>query len=215
MEETAMAYVDWSLQGHSIANCNCDFGCPCQFNTLPTHGDCRAMTAVKIDKGHFGEVDLSGLAFCGMFAWPGPIHLGNGEAFVVISDHANDAQRNALLTILSGQETAPGATIFNLFAPTFAKVHDPVFAPIEFYLDLEKRIGRVRIPGVIDTSIEPIRNPVTGNEHRVSVHLPEGFEYHQAEYASGSTRADGPIKLTLANSHSHVYDLHMTTNGVV
>ena len=55
-------------------NCNCDFGCPCQFNTLPTHGDCRAMTAVKIDKGHFGEVDLSGLAFCGMFTWPGAIH---------------------------------------------------------------------------------------------------------------------------------------------
>ena len=73
----------------------------------------------------------------------------------------------------------------------------------------------MRIPGVIDTSIEPIRNPVTGKEHRVSVHLPEGFEYHQAEYASGSTRADGPIKLTLANSHSHLYDLHMTTNGVV
>ena len=143
------------------------------------------------------------------------INFGNGEALVVISDHANEAQRNALLTILAGKETAPGATIFNVFAPTFAKMHDPVFAPIEFYLDLEKRIGRVRIPAVIDTSIEPIRNPVTGKEHRVSVHLPEGFEYHQAEYASGSTRADGPIKLTLANSHSHVYDLHMTMNGVV
>ena len=93
-----MAYVDWSLQGHSIANCNCDFGCPCQFNTLPTHGDCRAMTAVKINKGHFGDVDLSGLAFCGMFAWPGAIHFGNGEAFVVISDRANEAQRSAALS---------------------------------------------------------------------------------------------------------------------
>jgi hypothetical protein len=37
-----------------------------------------------------------------MFAWPGAIHFRNGEAFVVISDHANEAQRNALLTILSG-----------------------------------------------------------------------------------------------------------------
>ena len=94
-------------------------------------------------------------------------------------------------------------------------MHDPVFAPIEFYLDLEKRIGRVRIPGVIDTSIEPIRNPVTGQEHRVSLVLPEEFEYHEAAFASGSTRADGPTKLTLANSHSHLYDLHMTTNCVV
>ena len=190
-------------------------GVPVSSTRSPTHGDCHAMTAVKIEKGHFGEVDLGGLAFCGMFAWPRAIHLGNGEAFVVISEQATEAQRNALLTILTGQETAPGATIFNVFAPTFAKMHDPVFAPIEFYLDLEKRIGRVRVPGIIDTSVEPIRNPVTGQEHRVAVVLPEGFEYHNAEYASGSTRADGPIKLTLANSHSHLYSLHMTTNGVV
>lgn len=210
-----MAYVDWSLEGHSIAHCNCDFSCPCQFNALPTHGDCRAMTAVKIDKGHFGNVDLSGLAFCGMFAWPKAIHEGNGEAFVVISDHATEAQRGALLTILSGQETTPGATIFNVFATTFTKMHDPVFAPIEFDLDLEKRVGRVRVPGVIETSVEPIRNPVTGDEHRVSVVLPKGFEYHQAEFASGETKAEGPIKLALSNSHSHLYKLHMTTNGVV
>ena len=94
-----MAYVDWSIRGPEIANCNCSFGCPCQFNALPTNGDCRAMTAVKIDEGHFGDVDLGGLAFCGMFAWPKAIHEGNGEAFVVISDHANEAQRNALLKI--------------------------------------------------------------------------------------------------------------------
>jgi hypothetical protein len=210
-----MAYVDWSMQGYSIANCNCDFSCPCQFNALPTYGDCRAMTAVKIDKGHFGNVDLSGITFCGMFAWPKAIHEGNGEAFVVISDHATEAQRNALLTILSGQETAPGATIFNVFATTFSKMHDPVFAPIEFDLDLEKRVGRVRIAGVIDTSTAPIRNPITGDEHRVSVVLPKGFEYHQAEFASGTTKAEGPIKLAFSNSHSHLYELHMTTNGVV
>ena len=66
-----------------------------------------------------------------MFAWPKAIHEGNGEAFVVISDHATEAQRQALLTILSGQETVPGATIFNVFAATLTKMHDPVYAPIE------------------------------------------------------------------------------------
>jgi hypothetical protein len=212
-EEEKMAYVDWSIRGPEIANCNCSFGCPCQFNALPTNGDCRAMTAVKIDEGHFGDVDLGGLAFCGMFAWPKAIHEGNGEAFVVISDHANEAQRNALLTILTGQETVPGATIFNVFAPTFAKMHDPVFARIEFDLDLEKRVGSVRVAGVIDTAIEPIHNPVTGDEHRVQVVLPHGFEYIKAEFASGKTRANGPIALALDKSHSHLAMLHLTTNG--
>ena len=209
-----MAYVDWALSGPAIANCNCDWGCPCQFNALPTHGDCRAMTALRIDKGHFGGVSLSGLAFCGMFAWPKAIHQGGGEAFVVIDSRANEEQRNALLTILSGQETQPGATIFNVFAPTLAKMHDPAYAPIELTLDVEKRAGKVRIAGIIQTSIEPIRNPVTGAEHRVAVSLPYGFEYHKAEYASGKTTATGAVKLALGGTHSHVYMMNMTGAGV-
>jgi len=208
-----MAYVDWSISGPEIANCNCDFSCPCQFNALPTHGDCRAMTAMRIDKGHFGDLDLSGVSWCGSFAWPKAIHEGNGEAFVVISDHATPAQRNALLAILSGQETVPGATIFNVFAATFVKFHDPVFAPIEFELDIDKRKGRVRIAGMLDTTIEPIRNPVTGDEHRAKVTLPNGFEYREAEFASGQTQAIGAINLAFSNSHSHVAMLNLSTNG--
>jgi len=209
-----MAYVDWSMQGPAIANCNCDLSCPCQFNALPMHGDCRAMTAVRIDKGHFGNVDLGGVSWCGMFAWPKAIHQGNGEACVVISDHATQAQREALLTILTGKETVPGATIFNVFASTLTKLHDPIFAPIELTLDLDKRVGRVRVAGVIDTTIGPIHNPISGAEHRARVVLPNGFEYHEAEFASGNTRANGPIKLSLDNGHSHVYTMNMTTQGV-
>jgi hypothetical protein len=213
--EGAMAYVDWAISGPSISNCNCDFGCPCQFNALPTHGNCRAMTALKIEKGHFGGVDLSGLAFCATLAWPGPIHLGGGEVFVVISDRASPAQRDAILTILAGKETEPGATIFNVFAPTFAKMHDPAFAPIEFDFDLEKRTGRVRIAGVIDTNVGPILNPVTGKEHRVRVALPQGFEYKEAEYASGATSAAAPIGLELSGTHAHLFNMNMTGAGVV
>jgi hypothetical protein len=208
-----MAYVDWSMSGPEIANCNCDWGCPCQFNALPTHGDCRAVVAMRIEKGHFGDVDLAGLIWCGMFAWPKAIHEGNGEAFVVISDKATAEQRNAILTILSGQETVPGATIFNVFATTFTKMHEPAFAPIEFELDLERRVGRIRIPGVVETNVEPIRNPVTGQEHRVQVALPKGFEYHLAEFASGQTRATGAIELVLSKSHSHLAMLNLSTQG--
>ena len=63
-----MPYVEWRMRGPEIANCNCDWGCPCQFNALPTHGDCRAMTAMRIDEGYFGDVSLSGVVWAGMFA---------------------------------------------------------------------------------------------------------------------------------------------------
>ena len=120
-----MTYVDWRMRGPEIANCNCSWGCPCQFNALPTNGDCRAMTAMRIDEGHFGDVDLSGLSWVGMFAWPKAIHEGNGEAFVVVDEKASEEQRNAILTILSGQETEPGATIFNVFATVIDTMHEP------------------------------------------------------------------------------------------
>ena len=208
-----MAFVDWRMRGPEIANCNCDWGCPCQFNALPTRGDCRAMTAMRIDEGPFGDVSLSGLGWVGMFAWPGAIHEGRGEAFVVVDEKADEAQRNAILTILSGAETEPGATIFNVFATVIDTMHEPKFLPIDFDVDIEERVGRVRVEGVIDTKVEPIRNPVTGAAHRARVSLPNGFEYKTAEYASGATRATGAVALDWAGRHSHVATLDLSTRG--
>ena len=208
-----MSLVEWRMRGPEIANCNCDWGCPCQFNALPTRGNCRAMTAMRIDEGYFGELDLSGLKWAGMFAWPGPIHEGGGEAFVVIDSAASEAQRGALLTILSGGETDPGATIFNVFATVIDTLHEPAFLPIAFELDIDKRVGSVRIDNVMHTQTEPIRNPVTGNEHRARVVLPSGFEYREAEYASGETKATGPIELAWSGRHAHIAMLDLSTHG--
>lgn len=210
-----MAYVDWRMRGPEIANCNCDWGCPCQFNALPTHGHCRAMTAMRVDEGHFGDVPLAGTRWLGMFAWPGPIHHGGGEVQVVIDDGATEAQRDALLRILTGQETVPGATIFNVFAAMIDTVHEPLFQPIAFEVDIEGRTARTSVAGIIDTKVEPIRNPVTGAPHRVRVQLPEGFEYREAEYASGTTTATGAVALDWQAGHAHLAPLNLSTHGAV
>jgi hypothetical protein len=31
----------WKLKGTVLIACNCDYGCPCNFNALPTHGHCE------------------------------------------------------------------------------------------------------------------------------------------------------------------------------
>ena len=103
-----MAFVDWKWQGIQISNCNCNVGCPCQFNALPSHGDCRAYMFGRIDKGYFGQTKLDGLHFGGLFAWPGAIHMGNGEAMPVIDERADKDQRAAIESILMGKETEPG-----------------------------------------------------------------------------------------------------------
>ena len=55
-----MAYVDWSIKGPELSTCSCDWGCPCQFNELPSKRYCRAAVAMRIDEGHFGDVRLDG-----------------------------------------------------------------------------------------------------------------------------------------------------------
>ena len=53
--ETPM--TEWEIHGMEFGNCNCDYGCPCQFNALPTHRFCQAIGFFSIDKGHFGECE--------------------------------------------------------------------------------------------------------------------------------------------------------------
>jgi len=210
-----MAFVDWRIKGPSLTTCNCDFGCPCQFNSLPTHGDCRAAVAMRIDEGHFGDVSLDGIKWVTLLAWPGPIHEGNGEALIVVDENASEQQRQGALTILSGQETEPGATIFNVFSTTFATVHEPRFLPVRFEADLETRRGGFSVDGVVAAKASPIVNPTSGEEHRVRVTLPTGFEYTEAEYASGEATSSEPIELGYSGSHAHFTTIHMTPRGVV
>jgi hypothetical protein len=210
-----MAFIDWEIKGPELAACNCDWGCPCQFNARPTHGDCRAGVAMRIDKGHFGDVRLDGLKFALTAAWPGAIHEGKGEVQPVVDERADDRQREAILKIMAGEETEPGATIFNVFSTVIDTVHEPLFRPIEFEIDIESRTGRFAVPGLVEARGEPIRNPVTGQPHRARVVLPHGFEYTEAEYGSSTTKATGPVPLDWTQGHSHFAVLHLTGQGPV
>ena len=207
--------VQWMIRGSQISTCNCAWGCPCQFNALPTHGNCRAAVAMRIDEGYFADTKLDGVKVVEILAWPGPIHHGKGEAQLILDERSNEAQRNALFTILKGEETEPGSTIFNVLSPMIETIHKPLFLPIEFEVDVESRIGRFAVPGLIEASVEPIRNPVTGAPHRAKVTLPTGFEYHEAEYASSTVHATGAVPQDWRDGHSHLFMLHMTRQGVV
>lgn len=210
-----MAYVDWRIKGSEFINCNCAYGCPCQFNALPTHGDCHAYGAMRIDEGHFGDTTLDGLCYVMTLSWPGAIHEGNGTCQAIIDERADEKQREALVKIVHGEETEPGATHFQVFSTTMNTVHDPIFKPIELSVDLEERTASLAISEILNATVEPIRNPVTGDKHRARIDLPHGFEYAQCEVASGTTMATGKIKLDLSSTHSHVAMLHLTQNGVV
>lgn len=205
----------WEIEGRELINCNCSYGCPCQFSAAPTKGYCDAIGAIGIDQGHYGDVRLDGTRIAMVLAWPGPIHEGKGRCQPIVDVKANDAQRNALLKIMSGQDTEPFATIFAVFATTFEKVFDPIFTPIEFDVDVDARRGRVKADRVFEMEGQPIRNPVSGQEHRARIDLPAGFEYELAEIGSASSHSTGNLPLDLKDSYAQFARLHLGNRGVV
>ena len=62
---------------------------------------------------------------------------------------------------------------------------------------------------------EPIRNPVTGDEHRVRIDMPNGFEFSLAEMGSGTSKAMGPIAFDLNDSYGQFAHIHLDNHGVV
>jgi len=118
-----MATVDWYIEGMAFGNCNCNYGCPCQFEDLPTHGNCKGFETLQIKKGHFGDTDLAGLRTAVIYAWPGPIFEGKGQFEAIIDQRANAPQRKALETVLQGGETDEAATHWWVFRAMSDKIH--------------------------------------------------------------------------------------------
>ena len=189
-----MTYVDWRIEGVKLSVCSCDYGCPCEFNGRPTNPPCEGMEAMHIEKGHFGDVDLTGLRFGAFFRWPGPVHEGGGIAQGAVDERASEAQLEALYKILGGEEQEP-TSVFNIYGSTIEKEFDPVIAKIDMEWDIANRTGKVVIQGVGQIDLEPIKNPVTGKPHRGQIVLPEGFEFHTAELASSTFTSTGDIAL--------------------
>lgn len=208
--------TEWRVKATELANCNCSYGCPCQFNALPTHGSCEAAVAWRIDEGHFGNVRLDGLCGIGLLKWPGAVHEGNGTMQLVIDERADPDQREALVKIMSGEDTDEMATMWWVYAAMSPNRRDPLFVPIAFDVDVEARRGKISAPGIVEILGEPIRNPVTGAEHRVRIDLPHGFEYSIAEIGSAGTKTAGTaVKLNLQNSYGQFAHLHLSNKGVV
>ncbi len=163
---SAETKTTWRIQAEEFGSCKCAWGCPCQFNALPTHGRCEGFAVWKIREGHYGDLKLDGVRFAQIYWWPGPIHEGNGTRQFIIDEKATPEQRTVLTTLSSGTE---GGAFFEIFASVCPNAPEPLIMPIHCEMDIERRQAKVEIPGVAETLIEPLKNPVTGEEHRARI----------------------------------------------
>jgi hypothetical protein len=209
-----MASKNWLIEGRYAEYCSCDHGCPCESMADPTYGDCTGLVAFKIDRGFCEEVRLDDLAVAVTFYFPRALHHGQGVLQPILDERADEAQRNALFYILSGEDQ-PVGTMFQIFSVVVETIKTPLFAKIEFDWDLDRRSSRVEVPGVMRARSEPIRNPVTDREHRMITVLPEGWVFREAESASGFAKGLGAIKFDLSGRHSSLAYVAWNQNGLV
>jgi hypothetical protein len=98
-----MADTKWKLNGTYFETCNCEVACPCIFLSNPTDNDCTLLVAWHIDNGSFDNVKLDGLNIALAVHSPGHMAQVKWDAAVYVDDKANEAQKDALLNIFSGQ----------------------------------------------------------------------------------------------------------------
>jgi hypothetical protein len=205
---------DWLIEAKYIEYCSCDLGCPCETMADPTYGNCTGLVAFKIDKGHCDSVKLDGLSVVATFYFPRAIHHGQGVMHPIIDERASDAQRDALFYILSGADQ-PVGTMFQIFSVIIETIKDPLFAPITFEWDLDKRRARIEVPATVRAHSEPIRNPVTDAEHQIITVLPNGWVFHEAENVAGFAKSTDLIRFDLNRRHSSMAHVAWNPNGLV
>lgn len=162
----------WAFEADYFTACNCDWGCPCNFNARPTEGRCMGWGAWAITSGRFGETALDGARFALYYKFPGRVEEGQGTACMYIDSQTSSAQQHALEQIGRGRA---GGGIFALFGEVLV-THwlKTKLAPIVF--ELEDGCGRVLIDGYGGADSELLAYP-DGSVIRPTEELPHGIEF--------------------------------------
>jgi hypothetical protein len=158
----------WKLTGNVLIACNCDWGCPCNFNALPSRGHCSGGWLWMIDDGQIGGVQVGGLGVALYAKWPGAIHEGGGRAVCYVDERADPSQREALTRLLGGTLGGPWGIFINTY-----ELSAPELARFDVHLDAYAT--RATVGASVELELQTIRNPVTNVVVHPEVVLPEGL----------------------------------------
>lgn len=207
----------WTFKSDVFGNCNCAANCGCQFNLPSTHGFCQFVEGGVIKEGVFGGVDISGLHWAFIMAWPGEIAEGDGARQIIVDERASDVQRNAIEKIVAGEAGEPGSNHFSVFGSTCSKFHETLYLPIECEIDIAARNAVLNVPGLIAATGQPIIDEFSGGEFHIALARPKGsFEFTYAEIGTGVSTVQGALAMTLEKgSFGQFCELNYNQDGLV
>ena len=155
-------------------------------------------------------------SWAGLYKWPGEIKDGEGERQIVIDQRADEVQRQALETIISGDAGKPLSNLFSVFASTCSEFCPTLILPIDLEADLEGRTARAEIPGVLTSRGNPKVNEFSGEPLHVALARPTGsFEFTYAELGLGSTVVTGDMAMAFEDSWALYCVHHYNQDGLI
>jgi len=206
----------WLFKSETYDNCNCSVSCGCQFNEPTTNGNCQFAYVGTVVEGHFDDTPLMGLNWALICKFPGEIDEGNGRRQIIIDERADEAQRVALETIISGEACAPLSNHFSVFGSLCTEFLDPLFLPIDVDVNLELRTAKVDIPGVMKSAGRPIINNFNGEPFHIALVRPTGsFEFTYGEIGRGTTSVAGDLEMAFEDTWALFCVHHYNQNGLV
>jgi hypothetical protein len=206
----------WLFKSETYDNCNCAVNCGCQFNLPSTHGYCQSAFVGNVVEGYFNDTQIAGLNWAALYKWPGEIKDGNGKRQIVIDEDADNEQRSALETIISGGACKPLSNLFAVFASTCSEFCKTLFLKISLEADFEHRTAKVDIPGLMKSIGKPIINEFTNEPFHIALARSSGsFEFTYAEIGQGTTSVTGDMEMEFEDSWAHFCVHHFNQDGLV
>jgi hypothetical protein len=168
----------WSMTGSIYGSCNCDWGCPCNFDVAPSYGHCDGVYMFAVREGRFGDVSLDGLNFAWGAHSPAALHEGDVTSVLIVDESAGEAQREALHTLWrSGGAGLP----FDILNSVTATWLETVYSPFDVELDGINTKAKIGGGKIFELAQARVKNPVTGDEEELYLDKPTGFTSKRSE----------------------------------
>lgn len=159
--------TSWNLNGTYFEACNCEAACPCIFTSPPTEGECTALVAWHIDKGHYGDTALDGLNIALAVHAPGTMVATKWKAAAYFDDKASAEQSDALHAIFGGKAGGHPAVLASFIGEMVGA------SSVAMAYEADGRRSSLSISGIADTAIEMIEGqgglPITVEGHPLCI----------------------------------------------
>jgi hypothetical protein len=201
----------WNFEAEYFTFCNCDWGCPCNFNARPTQGNCHGVQAWRIRTGTFGETALDGVVFVGAYFFPGLIEEGNGTTRYYVDEQATPQQRQAIEAIASGTH---GGGILEVLAAMTTTFYPLRVAKIDLHIESPK--AWLKVEDILEGEADALSYP-DGTVILPSFTLPHGIEF-KAALATNAKKwwiRDEELLASHRNTYAAVTTVKLSDEGCV